>query len=160
MSTHKPLPSALDGTGLRVGVVASRFNPEVVERLLDGALAALESHGVARSDIEVVRVPGAWEIPLALEALAARGGLDALVALGAVIRGETAHFEYVAGECSRGVAEVGRGRRVPIGFGVLTCETAEQAMARAGGVAGNKGEEAALAALEMAGLLGRIRTGA
>lgn len=160
MSTNKPSPRALDGSGRRVGVVAARFNSEVVERLLEGARAALERHGVARSDVEVVRVPGAWEIPLALEALAARGGLDALVALGAVIRGETAHFEYVAGECSRGVARVGLRHRVPIGFGVLTCETTGQALARAGGEAGNKGEEAALAALEMAGLLERIGTGA
>jgi 6,7-dimethyl-8-ribityllumazine synthase len=160
MSTFKPVPSAVGGAGRRIGVVASRFNAGVVERLLEGACEALSRCGVERSDVEVVWVPGAWEIPLALDALAARGDLHALVAVGAVIRGETAHFEHVAGQCSRGIAEVGLRRRVPIGFGVLTCETLEQALARAGGAAGNKGEEAALAALEMAALLERIGIGA
>jgi 6,7-dimethyl-8-ribityllumazine synthase len=157
MSTQRPPATAPDGAGRRVGVVAARYHGEVVERLLDGALAALARCGVAGDAVEVVRVPGAWEIPLALEALARRGGWDALVALGAVIRGETAHFEYVAGECSRGVAEVALRHALPIGFGVLTCEDLEQARARAGGPAGDKGEEAALAALEMAGILARLR---
>lgn len=159
MSLNKPSPSAPDGSGRRIGVVAARYNAEVVERLLAGALAGLRRQGVAAADVAVVRVPGAWEIPVALEALAARGGFDALVALGAVIRGETAHFEYVAGECSRGVAAVATRHRLPVGFGVLTCETAAQALERAGGAAGNKGEEAALAALEMAGVLERIGSG-
>src|SRR5512139_1470841 len=117
MSTQRPPVPALDGAGRRVGVVAARFNSEVVDRLLDGALAALARCGVAGDAVEVVRVPGAWEIPLALEALARRGGCDALVALGAVIRGETAHFEYVAGACSRGAAEVALRHALPVGFG-------------------------------------------
>lgn len=157
MSTQRPTPTALDGAGRRIGVVAARFNGEVVERLLAGALAALREAGVAAAAIEVVRVPGAWEVPLALEALARRGGFDALVALGAVIRGQTAHFEYVAGECSRGVAEVALRHALPVGFGVLTCEDVGQALARAGGAAGDKGAEAAQAALEMAALLARLR---
>lgn len=137
-------------------MVASRFNGEVVERLLGGALAAFERHGLPASGVELVRVPGAWEIPQALDALARTGGFDALVALGAVIRGETAHFEYVAGECSRGVSEVALRRGVPVSFGVLTCDTLEQALARSGGAAGNQGEDAALAALEMAAVFERI----
>ncbi len=145
-----------NGAGRRFGIVASRYNSEVVERLLDGAVAAFQRHGVTLEGVEVHRVPGAWELPQALDALARRGGCDALVALGAVIRGETAHFEYVAGECSRGLAEVARAHRVPVAFGVLTCDSLEQALARAGGDAGNKGEEAALAALEMANLVARL----
>ena len=137
-------------------MVASRFNGEVVERLLGGALAAFERHGLPASGVELVRVPGAWEIPQALDALARTGGFDALVALGAVIRGETAHFEYVAGECSRGASEVALRRGVPVAFGVLTCDTLEQALARSGGAAGNQGEDAALAALEMAAVFERI----
>jgi 6,7-dimethyl-8-ribityllumazine synthase len=155
MSTLRPMERALDGTGRHFGLVASRFNAEVVDRLLDGARAALERHGVDGDRIEIVRVPGAWEIPLALEALARSERFDGLVALGAVIRGETAHFEYVAGECSRGVMEVSLRHGLPIGFGVLACDSLEQALARAGGAAGDKGEEAALAALEMIDVLER-----
>jgi len=148
---------ALDGSGLRVAIVAARFNGEVVEPLVRGAVSALESWGVARGDIEVIRVAGAWEVPQALAALARKGGIDAMIALGAVIRGETPHFDFVAGECSRGTAEVALRHGVPIGFGVLTCDTHEQAMARAGGSAGNKGEEAAAAAIDLARTFGRIR---
>lgn len=155
MSTLRPMERALDGTGRHFAVVASRFNTEIVDRLLAGACAALERHGVDRERIEIVRVPGAWEIPLALESLARTERFDGLVALGAVIRGETAHFEYVAGECSRGVMDVSLRHALPVGFGVLACETMEQALARAGGVAGDKGEEAALAALEMIDVLER-----
>lgn len=155
MSTLRPLERPLDGTGRHFAVVASRFNAEVVDRLVAGACAALERHGVERERIEIVRVPGAWEIPLALESLARSERYDGLVAVGAVIRGETAHFEYVAGECSRGVMEVSLRHLLPVGFGVLACDTLEQALARAGGVAGDKGEEAALAALEMIDVLER-----
>jgi 6,7-dimethyl-8-ribityllumazine synthase len=155
MSTLRPMERALDGTGRHFGLVASRFNAEVVDRLLDGARAALERHGVDGDRIEIVRVPGAWEIPLALETLARSERFDGLVALGAVIRGETAHFEYVVGECSRGVMEVSLRHGLPIGFGVLACDSLEQALARAGGAAGDKGEEAALAALEMIDVLER-----
>lgn len=156
MSTLRPDETTVNGTGRRFAVVAARFNREVVDRLLDGALRAFERHGVAPGDVEVHRVPGAWEIPQALAALARRGGCDGLVALGAVVRGGTPHFEYVAAECSRGIAEVARQFALPVAFGVLTCDTMEQALARAGGAAGNKGEEAALAALEMAELVARI----
>ncbi len=146
----------LRGTGRRFGVVAARFNARVVDRLVTGARAALLARGVAEADVEILRVPGAWEVPLGLELLAKRGGFDGLIALGAVVRGETSHFEFVAGECARGVAEASRRLGLPIGFGVLTCETMEQALERAGGACGNKGEEAALAALEMAELATRF----
>jgi 6,7-dimethyl-8-ribityllumazine synthase len=156
MSNLRPLPTSSDGAGRRVAVVASRYNGEVVDGLLAGALSALEERGVERTSIEVVRVPGAWEIPQALAALARAGSWDALIALGAVIRGETSHFEYVAGECSRGASEVALRHSVPVAFGVLTCDTVEQARARSGEGEGNKGAEAALAALEMAGVMARI----
>ncbi|HLF56723.1 MAG TPA: 6,7-dimethyl-8-ribityllumazine synthase [Thermoanaerobaculia bacterium] len=155
MSQERPLPAAIDGAGLRVAVVAARFNGEVVDRLLAGAIEVLDAAGVVPADRIVLRVPGAWEIPIALEALAHRGQFDALVALGAVIRGETAHFDFVAGECSRGAMDVALRHRVPVGFGLLTCDTREQALARAGGVAGNKGAEAARAALETFREIGR-----
>ncbi len=157
MNSGVPDSRALDGTGRRFGIVAARFHGAVVERLLDGAEAALVAHGVAPADIEVVRVPGAWEIPSGLDALAKSGGFSALIALGVLIRGGTMHFEVIAEQCSRGIAEVALRRELPVTFGVLTCETMAQAEARAGGAEGNKGEEAALAALEMAGLLARLR---
>jgi 6,7-dimethyl-8-ribityllumazine synthase len=144
------------GEGRRFGVVASRFNGALVSPLLAGAVDCLARHGVTSGEVEVVRVPGAWEIPLALEWLAASGRFDALVALGVVLRGETPHFDYICNECSRGSASVMERHGVPVAFGVLTCDTVEQATARAGGDAGNKGAEAALAALEMADLRGRL----
>jgi 6,7-dimethyl-8-ribityllumazine synthase len=147
----------LDGTGRRFGIVAARFHGAVVDRLLAGAESALLAHGVTAADIEVVRVPGAWEIPAGLDALARSGRFSALIALGVLIRGGTLHFEVIANECSRGIAEVSLRRELPVAFGVLTCETMAQAVARAGGEEGNKGEEAALAALEMASLLDRLR---
>lgn len=147
-----------DGSGLRFGVVAARFNDSFVERLLTGALDALEASGVDSDDREVVRVPGAWEVPLALRELAATERFDGLVSLAVVVRGETPHFEYICGACSDGSAAVSSEFRIPVGFGVLTCETLEQAAARSGGDAGNKGAEAALAALEMARLVARIRS--
>lgn len=148
---------SLQGAGRRFGVVASRFNGRLVESLVAGAVDCLRRHGVEGSAIHLVRVPGAWEIPQALEALAAAGEVDALIALGVVIRGETPHFDYICAECSRGVAAVGARHRLPVAFGVLTCETTDQAAERAGGKAGNKGWEAAQAALEMADLLARLR---
>lgn len=148
---------SLDGTGRRFGIVASRFHGAVVDRLVEGAVAALIAHGVLPEDIEVVRVPGAWEIPVALDALARRGGFAALMALGALVRGETAHFSLIADQCSRGVADIALRRELPVTFGVLTCETMAQAHERAGGAEGNKGEEAALAALEMAAVVARLR---
>ena len=159
MSQERPQPTAVRGAGVRVGLVAARFNGEIVERLLEGAVEALDRAGVAAGDIRIVRVPGAWEIPVALETLAAAGGWDALVALGAVVRGDTPHFDFVAGECSRGAMDVALRHRLPVGFGVLTCDDREQALARAGGAAGNKGAEAAQAALETFRELERQRSG-
>jgi 6,7-dimethyl-8-ribityllumazine synthase len=151
------IAGGLDGTAKRIGVVASRFNGRIVEDLLRGALDCLDRHGVAPGDVTVVRVPGAWEIPQALGELAAHGGVDAMIALGVIVRGETPHFDLICAECSRGVARVAAEHRLPVGFGVLTCDNSIQAAERAGGKAGNKGWDAALAALEMADLLVRLR---
>jgi 6,7-dimethyl-8-ribityllumazine synthase len=156
MKEIRAITGNLVGAGRRFGVVASRLNGRIVERLVEGALDCFARHGAAPADLVVVSVPGAWEIPPALDQLARRGEFAALVALGAVVRGETPHFEYICGECSRGVAEVSTRHRLPIGFGVLTCETSSQAEERAGGKAGNKGWDAALAALEMADLFARL----
>ncbi len=153
----KAIDGRLDASGKRFAIVAARFNHRLVDLLIGGAIDCFTRHGAAEDDLRLVRVPGAWELPLALEELAATGGLDGMVALGVVIRGETPHFEYICGECSRGVARVSARRRIPIGFGVLTCETSAQAQERAGGKAGNKGWEAASAAIEMADLAGQLR---
>lgn len=142
--------------GARFAIVVSRFNSFVVENLLTGAMDALTRHGVARSDVTIVRVPGAWEIPLTAQRLAASGRFDAIVAVGAIIRGGTPHFEYVAGETVKGLAQVTLAHSVPIGFGVLTVDSIEQAIERAGTKAGNKGTEAALSAMEMVSLLRKI----
>jgi 6,7-dimethyl-8-ribityllumazine synthase len=139
-----------------VAVVVSRFNDVVTSRLLEGALAALRRHGVGDEDVEVAWTPGALEIPLAAQRLARSEQFDAIVCLGAVIRGDTAHFDYVAGGCAQGVQRVALETGVPCTFGVLTTETLEQALDRAGGKHGNKGWDAAEAALEMADLLGSL----
>ena len=144
------------GQGRRCAVVVSRFNEVITQRLLDGALDALVRHGVAFDDVDVFWVPGAWELPAAARRVAGSERYDALVALGAVIRGDTPHFDYVAGESSRGLALASADFDVPIAFGVLTCDTMEQAEARAGGEHGNKGWDAALAALEMADLFDQV----
>ncbi|MDQ2766721.1 MAG: 6,7-dimethyl-8-ribityllumazine synthase [Gemmatimonadota bacterium] len=146
-----------DMANRRVAIVVSRFNESVTRKLVDGAIDALTRHGGARESIDVVWVPGAWELPTATRALLATERYDAIVALGAVIRGETPHFDFVAGEASRGLAEAGADFDVPIGFGLLTTDTLEQAEARAGGAHGNKGWDAALAALEMVDLFERLR---
>jgi 6,7-dimethyl-8-ribityllumazine synthase len=138
------------------GIVASRFNDFVVNSLLDAAVRCLRKHGAADADVEIVRVPGAFEMPLAVDKLAATRRCDGIVALGAVIRGGTPHFDYVAGECISGIAAAGQKHGVPIGFGVLTVNTIEQAIERAGTKAGNKGEEATLAVIEMVNLLRRL----
>lgn len=143
----------LDGSGLRVAIIVSRFNDHITSRLLAGARDALRKHGVRDSDVTEVWVPGAWELPLTAQALARTGRYDALVALGCVVRGETTHHIHVGGESARGLAQVSLQTSVPIGFGVLTTDTVEQAVARAGGDHGNKGEDAAIAALEMVMLL-------
>lgn len=144
------------GTDRRFAVVASRFNAEIVEKLVDGALDALVRHGAAADDIDVVWVPGAWELPLAARRLLATERYDALVAVGAVIRGDTPHFDFVAGEASRGIAQASADFDTPIGFGLLTCDDDGQARARAGGAHGNKGWDAALAALELVDLFDRL----
>ncbi|MGB5346134.1 MAG: 6,7-dimethyl-8-ribityllumazine synthase [Woeseia sp.] len=140
----------------RFTLVAARFNDFIVESLIKGALSTLRRHGAADSDIELVRVPGAFEMPLAVAAIAAARRSDGIIALGAVIRGGTPHFDYVAGECVSGIAAAGRKHGVPVGFGVLTVDTIEQAIERAGTKAGNKGEEAALAVIEMVSLLRKL----
>ncbi len=138
-----------DIAGARFALVVSRFNREVVSKLEQGALETLKRHGVAEDNVTVVPVPGAFEIPLMAKRLAAGGEFDAVITLGAVVRGGTPHFEYVAGECARGVAEVARETGVPIIFGVLTTDDMSQALDRAGGAQGNKGSESAIAAMDM-----------
>ncbi|MGD8483946.1 MAG: 6,7-dimethyl-8-ribityllumazine synthase [Thioalkalispiraceae bacterium] len=142
--------------GSRFGIVITRWNSFVVENLLAGALDALKRHGADENDIEVVYVPGAFEIPLLVKKMAASKKYDAIITLGAVIRGGTPHFEYVAGECVKGMASAMMQYEVPVAFGVLTVDTIEQAIERAGTKAGNKGEEAALSAIEMVNLLRNI----
>jgi 6,7-dimethyl-8-ribityllumazine synthase len=141
---------------LRFGVVITRFNDFVVEPLLRGALDALKRHGASDKQIDVVRVPGAFDLPVVVRKLALSRRYEALITLGAVIRGQTPHFDYVAGECASGIARIALESGVPIAFGVLTTDTMEQAVDRAGGKAGNKGADAALTALEMANLLRRL----
>ena len=141
---------------LRFALVAARFNDFVVEPLVRGALDALKRHGATEKQIEIVRVPGAFDIPIVARKLALSRRYEALIALGAVVRGQTPHFDYVAGECASGLARIALETGVPIAFGVLTTDTMEQAVDRAGGKAGNKGADAALAALEMANLLRRL----
>ncbi|MBS0394168.1 MAG: 6,7-dimethyl-8-ribityllumazine synthase [Proteobacteria bacterium] len=158
MSSVKTVEADLVARDLRVAIVASRFNDFVVARLVDGAVDALLRHGASEKGLEIVRVPGAFDMPLVVRRLAQSRRFDAIVALGAVIKGATAHFDYVAGECASGLARAALDSGVPVGFGVLTCDTFEQAIDRAGGKAGNKGAEAALAALEMANLLKRLDT--
>ena len=145
-----------DGQGRRFAVVASRFNEAVTQKLVDGALDALVRHGVSVDDVDLVWVPGAWELPAAARRLLASERYNGVVAVGAVIRGDTPHFDYVAGEASRGLAQASAEFDTPIGFGLLTCDNQEQAEARAGGAHGNKGWDAALAALEMVDLFDRL----
>jgi 6,7-dimethyl-8-ribityllumazine synthase len=147
-----------EGTGRRFAVLVSRFNELVTDRLLDGATACLAQHGVRPEDVDVVRVPGAFELPAAAAALIRRGGYHGLVVVGCVIRGETPHFDFVAGEASRGLQALAMAHAVGVGFGLLTTDTTEQAVARAGGAKGNKGWEAALTALEMADLFHRLES--
>jgi 6,7-dimethyl-8-ribityllumazine synthase len=146
------LEGSLDGAGLRIAVLLSRFNEFIGTRLLDGALSALDRRGVKSKDILVVKVPGAFELPAVAKRLASSGRHDAIVCLGAVVRGETPHFDYVAGEASRGIARVSYETGVPVLFGVLTADTVDQALDRSGGKHGNKGVEAAEGAVEMARL--------
>lgn len=144
---------------MRVAIVAARFNSFIVDSLVNGALDTLQRHGVDDKSIEIIHVPGAFEMPLAVKKLAAKGRFDAIIALGAVIRGGTPHFEYVAGECSKGIAQVSLESGLPIAFGVLTTDTIEQAIERAGTKAGNKGADAALSAIEMVNVLRQLDKG-
>jgi len=145
------------GAGTRVAIVMSRFNGQVTSRLLSGAIACLTHHGVREEDVDVLSVPGAWELPLAARLAADRGAYAAIVALGCVIRGETSHFDFVAGPAANGLARVAEETRVPVALGLLTTDDLGQALARAGGRLGNKGWDAAEAALEMADLARRLR---
>ncbi|AJF06454.1 6,7-dimethyl-8-ribityllumazine synthase [Geoalkalibacter subterraneus] len=146
----------LDASGLKIGLIVSRFNSFITDRLVEGAQDALVRHGAAEQDIDIIRAPGAFEIPLVAKKAAAAGRYDALICLGAVIRGSTPHFDYVSAEVSKGVAHVGLDAGLPVIFGVLTTDTIEQAIERAGTKAGNKGFEAAMSAIEMADLLKKL----
>jgi 6,7-dimethyl-8-ribityllumazine synthase len=154
----KVIEGELLARDLRFAFVAARFNDFVVEPLIRGALDALKRHGATEKQIEIVRVPGAFDIPIVARKLALSRRYDALIALGAVVRGQTPHFDYVAGECASGLARIALETGVPVAFGVLTTDTMEQAVDRAGGKAGNKGADAALAAIEMANLLRRLES--
>ena len=145
----------LSASGLKVGIVVSRFNAFVTEHLLSGAINELVNHGVDESEIEVIRVPGAFEIPIMAKKICSRGK-DVVICLGAVIRGGTSHFDYVAGETARGIASVSRDADIPVMFGVLTTDNIKQAEDRSGGKCGNKGAETALAAIEMASLYKKL----
>ena len=147
----------LIGTGLKIAIVASRFNELVTSRLIEGAKDTLMRHDVSHNSIDIYWVPGAFELPLIAKEIALSGKYDAIIALGAVIRGDTPHFDYVSAEMSKGLASVGLEHRVPVMFGVLTCDTLDQALIRAGSKAGNKGSDCALGAIEMANLLRNIR---
>jgi 6,7-dimethyl-8-ribityllumazine synthase len=154
---HIEIEGALQGEGLRVAVAVARFNSFVTDRLLSGALDGLRRHRVAEGDTTVVRVPGSWELPLTVKALAESGKYDAIICLGAVIRGDTPHFDYVAGEAAKGIGQAMMQSGVPVAFGVLTTNTLEQAIDRAGAKSGNKGFDAAATVIEMASILRQIR---
>ena len=153
-------PARTSAVGLHAGVVAARFNGDIVDRLVDGAVSALLERGAGDDDVEVVRVPGAFELPVVLRAMATSGRFDLLVALGAVVRGETPHFEHVASEAARGCGWIARRYAIPVGFGVLTTDTEEQALERSGGRHGNKGAEAALSAVETVHVIRSLETAA
>jgi 6,7-dimethyl-8-ribityllumazine synthase len=156
MDKLRKLEGDLSARDLRFGIVAARFNDFIVDSLVRGAVDALLRHGASEKDITLVRVPGAWEIPWAVKKLVQSRRYDAILALGAVIRGATPHFDFVAGECVKGIAQAGLAGDTPVAFGVLTTDTIEQALERAGTKAGNKGADAAAAAIEMARLLPRL----
>src|SRR5215207_9230089 len=156
MGEYTEHEGVLDASGMRVAIVAGRFNGDVTKLLLGGALDALRSFGLDTDLVSVVWVPGAFEIPLVAKRLAESGEVEAVICLGAVIRGDTPHFEFVAGECAAGLRQAALETGVPLAFGVLTTDDQEQALARAGGTEGNKGAEAAATAVEMADLLRRL----
>jgi 6,7-dimethyl-8-ribityllumazine synthase len=154
---YTEIEGTLQGDGLRVAVAVARFNSFITDRLLGGALDGLRRHGVSADGITVVRVPGSWELPVTVKALAESGKYDAIVCLGAVIRGDTPHFDYVAGEAAKGIGQAMLATGIPVAFGVLTTNTLEQAIDRAGAKSGNKGFDAAATVIEMASVLRQIR---
>lgn len=156
MSTIKTIEGNYNNASASYAIVVARFNSFIVDRLLDGALDVLKKQGVPDKDITVVKVPGAFELPLVVKQLIAKNRFDAVIALGAVIRGGTPHFEYVAGECVKGISQAGLEGNTPVAFGVLTVDTIEQAIERAGTKAGNKGAEAAITAIEMVSVLRQL----
>jgi len=153
----QPIEGGLEAQGLKFAIVVARFNSVITDRLLAGAKDALARTGCNMDDVEIVKVPGSWELPVAVKTLAAQHRHDAIIALGAVIRGETPHFDYVAGQAASGLAQIPLDTGVPVAFGVLTTNTMEQAVDRAGGKSGNKGFDAAMTAIEMAHLMRRLR---
>ncbi len=153
MGNIRTIQGDLTARGTRFGIAAGRFNEFIVKHLVDGALDTLLRHGAAESDVEIVWVPGAYELPLAVQRMVTTKRYDAIIALGTVIRGATPHFEYVAGECAKGLSSIGLQHGLPVAFGVLTVDTVEQAIERAGTKSGNKGVDAALSAIEMVNLL-------
>jgi 6,7-dimethyl-8-ribityllumazine synthase len=157
---RKVIEGSLEARGLKFAIVVGRFNSTITERLLEGALDALKRCGADLSEVEIVRVPGSWEIPITIQAIAAQKRHDAIIALSAVIRGDTPHFDYVAGQAAAGIAQTSLSSGVPVAFGVLTTNTVEQAMDRAGLKSGNKGSDAAMTAIEMATLLRALRPSA
>jgi 6,7-dimethyl-8-ribityllumazine synthase len=154
---HKIHEGHLDASGLKFAIVVARFNSFITERLLAGALDALRRSGAALGDIEVVRVPGSWEMPVVARALTETKRFDGIICLGCVIRGETAHFDYVAGEAAKGLGQVAAQTGTPVAFGVLTTNTVDQAIDRAGAKSGNKGFDAAMTAIEMANLMRKLK---
>ncbi len=156
--SHHTIEGQLNAGGLKFALLVSRFNSFITERLLSGALDALARSGAASGDIEIVRVPGSWEMPVVAAELVRQKRHDAIICLGCVIRGETPHFDYVAGEAAKGLGQIGLHHGVPVAFGVLTTNTLEQAVDRAGAKSGNKGFDAALTAIEMANLMRQLRS--
>lgn len=154
---HQTFDGQLTASGLRFAIVVSRFNSFITDRLLAGALDALTRAGAEMKEVDVIRIPGAWEFPVTVRALVKGNAPDAIVCLGAVIRGDTPHFDYVAGEAAKGIAAAASETGIPMAFGVLTTNTVEQAVDRAGGKGGNKGFDAAMTAIEMANLLRKLR---
>jgi 6,7-dimethyl-8-ribityllumazine synthase len=157
MSHIKSIDGDFNAGDAKFCILAARFNSFIVERLVEGAVDTLLRHGTSRDNIEIIRVPGAYEMPLSAQRIARSGRYDSIIALGAVIRGSTPHFDYVAGECSKGLAQVSLAEDMPVIFGVLTTDTIEQAVERAGTKAGNKGAEAAVSAIEMISLFNKLQ---
>jgi 6,7-dimethyl-8-ribityllumazine synthase len=154
---HNIIEGGLSSTGLRFAIIVARFNSFITDRLLTGALDALKRTGAAQEQIDIIRIPGSWEFPLTARTVAAQKRHEAIICLGAVIRGDTPHFEYVAGEAASGLARVAADTGIPVAFGVLTTNTVEQAVDRSGAKSGNKGFDAAMTAIEMANLLRKLK---